>query len=212
MTSRLVVSDGVVAGNPYDKYGTRNPVARRLVAGFLRGLDQLLQRCTGVRRIIEVGCGEGHITARLSRQFPQASVLGTDVSREILEVARERHPALTFEPLSAYALGSSGRRWDLSVACEVFEHLERPAEALEAMRQSTDQWMLLTVPREPLWRVLNVVRGRYLRRWGNSHGHLQHWSRPAFLAFLERQVEVVAWRSPLPWTQVLCTHRRTRTA
>ena len=212
MSTRLVVSDGIVAGNPYDKYGTRNPVARRLVAGFLRGLDQLLHQCTGVRRVIELGCGEGQITERLARRFPKASVLGTDVSTEILHVARERHPDLVFERLSAYDLGSREERWDLSVACEVFEHLERPDEALEAMRRSTDRWMLITVPREPLWRVLNVARGRYLRHWGNSHGHLQHWSRPAFLAFLERQVEVVAWRSPLPWTQVLCAPRRFRTA
>ena len=165
MSTRLVVSDGIVAGNPYDKYGTRNPVARRLVAGFLRGLDQLLHQCTGVRRVIELGCGEGQITERLARRFPKASVLGTDVSTEILHVARERHPDLVFERLSAYDLGSREERWDLSVACEVFEHLERPDEALEAMRRSTDRWMLITVPREPLWRVLNVARGcRLFRR------------------------------------------------
>ena len=35
--------DDVVAGNVYDKYHTRNPVARRLMDGFLQSFDALLQ-------------------------------------------------------------------------------------------------------------------------------------------------------------------------
>ena len=38
------------------------------------------------------------------------------------------------------------------------------------------------VPREPVWRVLNVARGRYVRWLGNPPGHIQHFSRAAFLA------------------------------
>ena len=34
----------IVAGNVYDKYAAHNPVARRLVAGFLRTLDRLVWR------------------------------------------------------------------------------------------------------------------------------------------------------------------------
>ena len=208
MRRPLVVSRGVVAGNPYDKYGTRNPIARRLVSGFLRNLDDLLGQCRGARSVLEVGCGEGDITARLARRFTGARVRGTDFSPEIIEIAAQRHPGIEFGVESVYDLAAAGDRWDLAVACEVFEHLERPEEALEALRGVTDRWLLVTVPREPLWRVLNVMRGRYLGRLGNSHGHVQHWSRTAFLAFLERQVEVLAWRCPLPWTQALCAPRR----
>jgi 2-polyprenyl-3-methyl-5-hydroxy-6-metoxy-1,4-benzoquinol methylase len=211
MSTRLVVTEGVVAGNPYDKYGTRNPIARRLMAGFLRGLDSLLDRILDPRAVLEVGCGEGHISARLAARFPAAELLATDFSPEILAVARAAHPGLRFEPLSVYDAPALGRRFDLAVACEVFEHLESPAEALEALRAVSREWLLLTVPREPVWRMLNMARGRYLSRLGNSHGHIQHWSRAGFIAFLERQVEVVAWRAPLPWTQVLCRLPGSRT-
>jgi hypothetical protein len=74
--------------------------------------------------------------------------------------------------------------------------------------RSARKAVVLTVPREPLWRVLNVLRGEHLARLGNSHGHVQHWSRGAFAGFVAAHAEVVAVRSPLPWTQVLCRPRR----
>src|SRR3954453_15089568 len=45
-------------GNVYDKYGTSNPVARRLMAGFMAQFDELVGR-TGAAGGHEVGCGEG---------------------------------------------------------------------------------------------------------------------------------------------------------
>ena len=65
-------------------------------------------------------------------------------------------------------------------------------------------WAIVSVPREPLWRALNLGRLKYLRDLGNTPGHLQHWSRRSFLSFLERRLEVVAVRSPVPWTMALC--------
>jgi 2-polyprenyl-3-methyl-5-hydroxy-6-metoxy-1,4-benzoquinol methylase len=52
-------------GNVYDKYASAHPIERRLVAGFLRELDQLVER-TGAREAHEVGCGEGELSLRLA--------------------------------------------------------------------------------------------------------------------------------------------------
>ena len=84
------------------------------------------------------------------------------------------------------------------------EHLEDPAGALDVLAGLARPWLLASVPREPLWRVLNCARGKYWADWGNTPGHLQHWSRSGFLAFLERRFQVVEARSPLPWTVALC--------
>lgn len=204
MSQRLVVTDGIVAGNPYDKYGTTNPVARRLMRGFLRGLHELLDQVGEVGSVLEVGCGEGHITALLAERYGANRVTGTDLSPEILAIAGGLHPDLRFEARSVYDIDNRKESWDLIVACEVFEHLEAPARALKALSGAARKALILTVPREPIWRTLNLARGKYWSRLGNSHGHIQHWSRAGFLAFLETQVEVRAWRAPLPWTQALC--------
>ena len=63
--------------------------------------------------------------------------------------------------------------------------------------------LLVSVPREPLWRALNVARGAYLRDLGNTPGHVNHWSKRSFAALLARHGEVEQVRSPFPWTMLL---------
>jgi hypothetical protein len=60
------------------------------------------------------------------------------------------------------------------------------------------------VPREPLWRALNLARLSYVRELGNTPGHLNHWSKRDFVRFLTRRFEVIETRSPTPWSMVLC--------
>lgn len=191
-------SPAVVAGNVYDKYGSTHPIARRLQHGFERAMDAVLDHAGAPRRILEVGCGEGQVLARLARRFPNAELLGTDVSADIVAEAHARHPGLCFDVRSVYDVAALGR-FDLVVACEVFEHLDDPPRALAAIA-SVSGGVFASVPREPLWRVLNVTRGRYWSALGNTPGHVQHWSRAAFLEFLATRLDVQAVRTPTPWT------------
>ena len=210
MSANLVISDGVIAGNPTDKYGSRNPLVRRLMDGFDRGLFELIGQVGSIASVYEVGCGEGHVTARLRQFFPDARIVGSDLSSAILEIAQREHPGLEFERRSAYDIAEDGRRWDLVVACEVLEHLDEPERALRAMASVATRAFVVTVPREPIWRLLNLARGKHVRRLGNSWGHVNHWSRGGFLRMLAGHVDVVDWRSPLPWSQVLCRPRQPR--
>jgi trans-aconitate methyltransferase len=198
---------GAIAGNVYDKYGTRNPVARRLMAGFESDMGELLDLAGPVAGVLEVGCGEGQVTAQLAQRYPDARVVGSDLSPAIIAEARARHPELTFEVGSVYDAEHMAGAFDLVVACEVFEHLEDPARALAMLSLTARRHLFVSVPREPLWRLLNLVRGRYVRALGNTPGHLQHWTTASLLTLLETRVDIVAVRTPLPWTQVLCRVR-----
>ncbi|MCA9694903.1 MAG: hypothetical protein KC636_35320, partial [Myxococcales bacterium] len=51
---------GNIVGNTYDKYGSRNPIARALMAGFMRAVVGLYQEAAP-RTALEVGCGEGKL-------------------------------------------------------------------------------------------------------------------------------------------------------
>jgi 2-polyprenyl-3-methyl-5-hydroxy-6-metoxy-1,4-benzoquinol methylase len=192
-------------GNVYDKYATRNPVERRLVDGFLAELDSLIER-TGAREAHEVGCGEGELARRLAARG--IAVRGSDVSVEVVDEARRRADAAGLEiPFKAAPITELEEATDaaeLIVCCEVLEHLEDPARGLAVLRRLARPWLIVSVPREPLWRALNLARLSYVGALGNTPGHLNHWSKGAFLAFLEASVEVVDVRSPLPWTMALC--------
>jgi hypothetical protein len=89
----------------------------------------------------------------------------------------------------------------------VLEHLDDPERALDRLVELAQPWLLLSVPREPLWRVLNLARFKYVGELGNTPGHLGHWSRRGFLGLLRSRVEVVDVRSPVPWTMALCRTR-----
>jgi len=61
----------------------------------------------------------------------------------------------------------------------------------------------VSVPREPLWRGLNMARGAYWRDLGNTPGHVNHWSKRGFVSLLSCVGVVEEVRSPFPWTVVL---------
>ena len=82
-----------------------------------------------------------------------------------------------------------------------------PAGALDRLAELAQPWLIASVPREPLWRALNLFRFTYVSMLGNTPGHVNHWSKRGFARFLERRFEVVELRSPLPWTMALCRAR-----
>jgi 2-polyprenyl-3-methyl-5-hydroxy-6-metoxy-1,4-benzoquinol methylase len=192
-------------GNVYDKYGTSNPIARRLVAGFMSELDELVER-SGAREAHEVGCGEGELSIRLARAGLR--VRGTDAFPRVLDEARERAGAagveIEFEATPVEELDPARHAAELVVCCEVLEHLEAPERGLEGLARLARPWLIASVPREPLWRALNLARLSYVGELGNTPGHLSHWSKRGFERFLGGRFEVVDLRSPIPWTMALC--------
>lgn len=194
-----------VAGNVYPKYSTRNLFARALIRGFVRSLDSLV---TSVHpaSIHEVGCGEGDLIARYAGAA--CTCLGTDSSEQIVQKAHQRYTreGLTFMAVSVYDL-TQEHAAELVLCCEVFEHLEQPEMALDVLAGIARPYLVASVPREPLWRLLNLLRGKYWNAFGNTPGHLKHWSQKGFIAFLARRFDILDVRAPLPWTMVLCRTR-----
>ena len=204
----FIVEDGIVAGNVYDKYHTSNPIARRLVQGFQNAFDELLVR-SGARDIHEVGCGEGEVAMRMARAG--YVVRASDFSEQI--VARARMAAakegltVDFRVRSIYQLDPAVDAAELVVASEILEHLDDPVAALEKLATIARPYLLVSVPNEPLWRVLNVCRGKYLRDLGNTPGHVRHWSHAALLDLLRSRFDVIETRRPIPWSMALCRAR-----
>lgn len=200
------------AGNYYDKYHTRNPIARAMMSGFLRAFDDLLAHCNGTKSALEVGCGEGELTIRLARQHSRLAAF--DIAPEVIEEAHRRLAAANVSAQlrtdSIFNLEPGRDSADLVVCCEVLEHLEDPKLALEKLHSVCGRYLITSVPREPLWRALNLARGKYIRDLGNTPGHVQHWSRSRFLQLLRQYFRVEEVRAPIPWTMALCIPKNKR--
>ncbi len=195
-------------GNVYDKYSSSNPIERSLVNGFLRQFGAMVE-LSGATDVHEVGCGEGELSRLMAREGLR--VRGSDAFDEVIAEARERAAAegleIEFETKPLQALDPARDSAELVVCCEVLEHLEDPEAALATLASLARPWLIASVPREPLWRGLNMARGKYLSRRGNTPGHLNHWSKRGFERFLESRFEVEMLRSPTPWTMALCRVR-----
>jgi 2-polyprenyl-3-methyl-5-hydroxy-6-metoxy-1,4-benzoquinol methylase len=199
-----VSKDGVVTGNTYDKYGSGNPLVRRLMDGFERDLDELLD-LAAPGSLLDVGCGEGVLVHRWAERLGEGRLVGIDLEEESIQAgwAERRAPNLEYRVMEAENLPFAADEFDLASAIEVLEHVPDPEHTLAEMARCARGHLLVSVPREPLWRMLNMARGAYLSALGNTPGHLNHWSRRSFVKLLERHGEVVEARSPFPWTMLL---------
>jgi 2-polyprenyl-3-methyl-5-hydroxy-6-metoxy-1,4-benzoquinol methylase len=199
-----VDAEGTVTGNTYDKYGSSNPVVRRLMGAFERTLDELFEQADPAS-LLDVGCGEAVLTHRWAMRLGDRRVVGIDLDDPLLHAEWERRqaPNLTYQVMKAEHLPFADGEFDVATAIEVLEHVPDPAHTVAEMARVASGHLLVSVPREPLWRGLNVARGAYVPDLGNTPGHLNHWSKRSFVKLLSRHGDVVQARSPFPWTMLL---------
>jgi SAM-dependent methyltransferase len=155
------------------------------MAGFEGQLEQLFTQAAPTS-LLDVGCGEGVLTERWARRIG-GRVVGIDLDDPQLHAqwAQRSAPNLEYMVMKAERLPFADGEFDASTAIEVLEHL------------------IVSVPREPVWRAVNMARGAYLKDLGNTPGHVNHWSKRSFVQLLSRHGEVVEARSPFPWTMLL---------
>lgn len=192
-----------------DKYTRAGSIGNLLVDSFFRSAAELVTPVLDdIGNVLEVGVGEGYSTERLRPLFHGRNYQGSELEPERVRLAQARNPGLEIRQESVYALDRADRAFDLVICLEVLEHLEDPERALEELCRVSGRFVLLSVPREPLWRFLNVCRGKYLRRLGNTPGHIQHWSSHGLRRLVGARFEVRAYRHPIPWTMLLLSPRR----
>ena len=199
--------EGIVIGNAFDKYHSGNPVVRRIMQGFETALLKLVDDANP-SSIHEVGCGEGYWVLRWIESG--LNVRGSDFSPKVIELAEKnaaefKLPSGLFKKKSIYDLQSDVDSADLIVCCEVLEHLEQPETALRVLQKITQKHVIFSVPREPVWRLANMFRGKYWSDFGNTPGHIQHWSQRAFIKLISQYFYVEKVRAPFPWTMLLCS-------
>jgi SAM-dependent methyltransferase len=203
--------EGIVTGNTYDKYGSTNPLVRRMMAGFEGTLDELFA-LAGPHSLLDVGCGEGVLVHKWAERLGETRrVVGIDLEEESIQAgwAERKAPNLEYRVMGAGRadrvenLPFADGEFDLATAIEVLEHVPDPEHTLAEMARCAERHLLVSVPREPLWRMLNMARGAYWSALGNTPGHLNHWSERSFVRLLSRYGQVAEIRSPFPWTMLL---------
>ncbi|MFL5844290.1 MAG: class I SAM-dependent methyltransferase [Solirubrobacteraceae bacterium] len=154
--------------------------------------------------ILDVGCGEGWALDKLARALPDRRFVGVDGADDKLRShwGQPHSDRIRYVEGLAQQLPFEAGEFGLITATQVLEHLPDPHRALMEMRRVAPGGRLIaTVPFELMWRPGNILRGRNLRRGGNTPDHLQHWwTRASFRRYLGRHGTVETTRISPPYT------------
>jgi ubiquinone/menaquinone biosynthesis C-methylase UbiE len=195
----------IVIGNHTQKYTAKNPAIRYLTERWVDRLEGILDRiaadsATSTKQALEVGCGEGVIAEKLQRRWDE--VVGLDLPDAGLRADWRTRPGPHYLHASAHELPFEDKQFDVIVSVEVLEHLIDPVKGLREMARVGRGHLVVSVPREPIFRSCNLLTGRYVKDLGNTPGHLNHWSKRSFMKFVETVGEIREVSSPFPWTVI----------
>jgi SAM-dependent methyltransferase len=164
------------AGNPAQEY------RRRLALG-------LLERGGRPVRLVDVGSGQGDFLAAAARRWPQAELLGLEVSERGISEAQTKVPRAAFLLRDLLAEGNGPDRFDHwathALCSEVLEHVDRPDHLLRNARAYL----------APGARLVVTVPGGRMSAFDQHIGHRRHYTPAELGALLSSagfEVELVA--------------------
>ena len=183
------------------KYSDSNPLVRFANRRFFGVIDQALEAIpTGP--VLDAGCGEGVILERLEDRDGNG-IFGMDLDLARLRLAKAQQPTRSLVVGDLHRLPFATASFNLVLVLEVFEHVGDPQQALEEVSRVSRKYLLASVPNEPWWRIGNMLRLKYLRHFGNTPEHIQHWTMWGFRHFIANHFSVVKLKTPFLWTFIL---------
>lgn len=132
---------------------------------------------------------------------------GIEYSSKAITLGKKLHPNVTIKKGDIYNLPYKDNSFDLVLSAEVLEHLENPDEALDELKRVSKKYVILSVPDEPLFTIQRFLRGRNIKKLGWHPEHIQHWSARSFKIFVEKKLQIVTLKTPLPWILVVAKKR-----
>jgi SAM-dependent methyltransferase len=170
--------------NFYEQYWEKRNSATYWNAEFLYQRSLILDiihalpapRIDKIESILDVGCGNGIITALLADCFPHSRVLGLDFSKKAIDMAQKEfvrnNLIFKHEDIAVNQWPYRKQSVDLITCFEVLEHLDQWESALGLIAETSCRYILISVP-----------IGR-MRKHEVKGGHLRNFKRGQIETFL----------------------------
>ncbi|GAB4500238.1 MAG: hypothetical protein OHK003_19560 [Anaerolineales bacterium] len=181
------------------EYNSTNFISKVLIDNYYERIKRIVGQFGNDMRILEVGCGAAESSDRIKSLLKEQHFEISDYDPRYVSKVKEhkKHHLITQE--SVYELKRPDNSFDAVFLLEVMEHLDNYELALKELFRVSRRYVILSVPNEPLWRILNLARFRYVKDWGNTPGHLNHWNASGFSRLVSKFGIVRKVYLPIPW-------------
>ena len=159
-----------------EEYENQNPIAKKLFDNYYEMIAGILKHMDSGSRILEVGCAAGESSRRIQRMLNGQYFEASEYEERLVNKLIETNPPFKVTQESVYEMHRKDKEFDCVFLLEVLEHLENPEAALKELYRVASRYVVVSVPNEPLWSILNLLRGKYIRDRGNTPGHINRWS------------------------------------
>jgi ubiquinone/menaquinone biosynthesis C-methylase UbiE len=190
----------------YRKHTTKNPLQKWFIQNFEKTLANETKKLK-VNTVLDAGCGEGFTLDFLRKRKIGRKYTGIDFLDKAVKIGKKVHPNVNLQQASIYEIPFKDNSFDLVLCTEVLEHLENPKDALKELFRVSREYVLLSVPNEPIFMGSNFLRGKNWKRLGNDIEHINHWTFWGFEKFVKQnagtKIKVKKRQYPFPWTMLL---------
>ncbi len=182
-----------------ESYKESNFIAKKLYDVFFDNIDSALNQCKDSESFLEVGCGLGESSLRISEMLKDKYFEVSEFNKDYVSILHNSKFPIKVSNESVYELKRNNNSFDVVLFLEVLEHLEDTELALKELFRVSKKYVIISVPYEPLWCILNLLRGKYVSSFGNTPGHINHFNIKKLKKLLSKHGTVRQVYTPIPW-------------
>ena len=182
-----------------EEYNNPNLIVKILLDRFYAKIGTILKNLQPSDRVLEVGCGAAASSLRISKMLNGQYFEASEYDQRYVQKIKEQNYPFIVSQESVYSMRRADGEFDCVIFLEVLEHIDNVDLALQELFRVAKKNVIISVPNEPIWSILNMVRGKYLKERGNTPGHINRWSPGELKRLIERYGTVQEVYTPLPW-------------
>jgi ubiquinone/menaquinone biosynthesis C-methylase UbiE len=186
------------------EYGSSNALVKMMIENYYEKIKDIIKVYFRENMtVLEVGCGAAESSDKIFKMLNGQQFVISDYDIRYVNKIREHKPYLKVSQESVYELKRAENSFDAVFFLEVLEHLENYELALSELFRVSKEYVIIAVPNEPLWRLLNLARLKYIKDGGNTPGHINHWSLFSLTKLISKYGKIIRYYQPLPWIILL---------
>jgi 2-polyprenyl-3-methyl-5-hydroxy-6-metoxy-1,4-benzoquinol methylase len=171
--NRLQRCDEYADSDPYHvEQNINSDFHARRVTVTVELVHEAVSRLRHTPRILDLGCGQGHITEKIRQALGTAEVTGLDYSVSAVEYAHEHCPELDVAVGDAYECPYAENFFDVVVCNNLWEHVPDPLHLLSrisALLKPGGHVIISTPSRYRLGNLARVLRGKPVEFMSSQH-------------------------------------------